>query len=561
MPDNNEVVLVGRAELDQIMKSLKKFRDQADRATKGIGELGKKTNEGLEKTSKKAEDNIKKTGSVLRRLASSLYSDFKALMSLNSLQGALSISNKFKGTVSDSIDLSDSIRKVGNSFGIAQSQFAQFHGKLSKGLGEIGASSKSAARALEGVTGFGLKGEEATADMVKNVIMLASIGREKGNESGVGKAFGGAITSAGANPNDAKVRQAFAGEVSAAITTTGKTATEVLGAMSDIFGKMPNDLRKNVGPKAMAQLAAISTTGGPAATAAISKLLSLDKIHRMPLEAQGFHPFDKKGNLDLKSLMGFIKNVGNRTPGSRTALQTAGFSEEEAEGLVRLGEQSKRSAEVLEQLSGATRDVAKQFDSSKSLMENFDSSFDKVKTQLGSVFAPLTEKVNGALGAASKSNVGAIGVVGGSAIAAAMLGGGGMRGIMGMVGGEAKKKAFEAATGEKVQDVFVVNADQMGGGNNPLTGGGLGGMAGKAGLAGIAGVAGYELGDKVINPLLDKYTQGKNDSGIEGNIIERMFDKMTQMSMRGGKPAVTVHIQTIEKNLRGSDKPSKGAAN
>lgn len=546
----NEVTLTGRAELDQIYKSLKHISEQSERSMKVIGELGKKVNDNLEKTGKNAETRLKKTGQVLRKMADSLYSDFKALMALQALQGAQAIGNKFKSTIADSIELSDSIRKVGQSFGIATKDFTQFHGLMTKGLGDIGASSEAAAKALEGLTGFGIKGQANTADMVKNTIMLASIGREKGNEQGVGTSFGRAITASGKNPNDQNVRKEFAGEASAVIATTGKTATEVLDSMADILEKMPKDFRDKIGPKGVAQLTAMSSVGGANATKAIAKLLSLDKIQRMPLEAQGFKPFDSKGNIDLKNIMKFVDTVGKRAPGTRTSLTTAGLSEEEAEGLARMGEQSGRAADVLDKLAGASRDVGTQFESMKTLAERFDSSFNRVKAMLADFMAPLTEGIAGLLGSAGKSDTGATLVVAASALVATLMAGIAKTGLISIFKSIMGTGA-EAAGGAAAAEGTAAGAAATGGGTLAAVGAGA--------AFGAAALTGVGLGYAATKIPGEQEMATKHFSGFQD--MFEMMDKMTNRRLSGTNNPVEVNIMTKEPNLRQSNKTSKEAAN
>lgn len=559
---SNEVVLVGRAELDQILKSLKKFRDQGEQSQKTIQQLGKKTNETLENSTKKAETKIKQTGALLRRMASSLYSDFKALMSLNSLQGAMKLSSMFSGAVGDAIDLSDTIRRLGTSFGIAQKDFGSFHALMTKGLGEIGASSEEAAKALEGLSGLGLKDQNAILSMTKGAVELASMSGERGNTKQVAGQLGSVLRAQGKDVNDVGSQKALMGEVTAAVKTTGKGASEILGAMDEIFSKMPQDLRKKVGPKFMAQMAAVATTAGPGATQAISKLFSMDKIQRMGLEAQGFHPFDKKGNLDMNSLMKFVKEVGSRGGmGARAGLKTAGLSDEEAEGLVRLAEQTDRVTQTLGTLEGATRDTEQAYKDSRGFVESFKGAISNVTGTLQSIpgVGTAMQKVTDMMSGAASSKAGSFGVVAGGATIAALMAGGGLKGITGLIGGEMKKKAFEEATGEKVQDVFVVNADQIGGNNSPLAAAGGMGMLGKAGMVGAALTGGLAIGEGV-NWADKQMGGGMGDAIVAGfDKLDKWMGGMMSGTDRSGKTN-KVYIETKTPNLRQSDKPSRGGS-
>lgn len=561
----SEVVLVGRAELDQILKSLKKFRDEADRGVKQVGNLGKKTNETLENSTKKAETKIKQTGSTLRRLAGQLYSDFKALMSLNALQGAMKMSSMFQGAVAESVDLSDTIRRLGASFGIAQKDFGNFQSALTKGLGDIGASSEEAARALEGLSGLGIKDKNALINMTKGAVTLGGISGEKGNIKGIAGQLGSVLKSQGANVEDVGAQKRLIGEVTAAVQATGKGASEILGAMDDIFSKMPEELRKKVGPEFMSQMAVVATTAGPGATAALQQYMGAGSIGRKPFEAQGFgNVIGKDGMLNLKELFKFIKAMKGRIGfDTRASLKTAGFSEEAADGLLRIANSSKELERNLDALSSASRDNEEVYRNTRGLVDSFKGSINTVKGSLETLFhaGGVSQKITDFLSSQVGSKGGSAAVVAGGATIAAMLAGGGLRGITGLVGGEMKKKAFEEVTGEKVQDVFVVNFDQMGKGGGP--GGSMESLKKFGAVGGAVGgglAAGAAIGEG-INYIDQQMGGGMSDAIVSG------FDKLDKWM--GGKMSGTnrndqpikVHVETKTPNLRATDKPQRGSAN
>lgn len=545
------------------------MNDEAKGATNTIGTLGKKTQDTLETATKKTESSIKRSGALMRRMASQLYSDFKALMSLESLQAGLKLSNQFKGAVTETVKLSDTVRRLGGSFGIARDSFGKFHGALSRGLGDIGASSEAAANALQGLAGLGVKGEKSAVNLSKGAVTLAGMSGEKGNEQSVARLLGTAIQATGKDINDEKTQKAFIGEVTAAVQATGQQASVILQNMNEIFSKMPDDLRKKTGPQSMAQMAVMASTVGPMATAAIAKYMSMSKIQRMAMEAQGFNIMGKNGSIDIQKLQDFIKNVKGRTGmDARQSLQTAGFSEDEAEGLVRLGERADDVAKNLEKLQGATRDNEEAFHRSMGMLDAFKGSINTVKGRIEQWSGGLTQTITDFLSSQVGHVGGSTAVVAGGATLAAILAGGGLRGIgKGLFGAgmsEAKLKAEEAITGEHIQKVYVTNASDFGGMGAGAAAGGMG-MLGKAGaVLGAAGV-GAAVGEYVVNPLLDKYTQGKNSSGFEGNAVERMFDWMDQkmggrMSGTNRNPVkVQVQVHTTEPNLKAKSKVDRGA--
>lgn len=567
---SNEVQLTGKAELDAIYQALKKIQDHANTAMTDVGNLGKRTEENLEKTTKKTETNIKKTGTVLRRLASQLFSDFKGLLALQSVLGGLKLSNQFAGSVKESIKLSDTVRRLGNSFSIAKKDFGFFQAYMARGLGDIGASSEAASNALEGLAGFGVKGIESATNLTKGAVTLAGIGGEKGNEKGVAAGLATAMQEQGKDVNDVKAQKDLIGEVSAAVTTTGKSATEILGAMNEIFSTMPEELRKTIGPQAMAQMATVAATVGPQATKALQEYMSKTTEQRMAMEAQGFNVF-KGGKLDMKSLQSFIAATKDRGISPRASLQTAGFSEEAAEGLVRLAEKADLVNENLDKLAGASRDNEAAFKESMGMLDAFKGTINTVKGYLEEAFSGVGQKVTDTLGGAVGSPAKSAAVVAGGAVLASVLAGQGLKGLFkfgaNTLKGDLTGKAEEAITGEKVTPVRVTNFEDMHSGAEEAAGaagaGGLGTL-GKVGAVAGAGAVGAAIGAYVVNPLLDKYTQGTNDNGYEGNAVERFFSKLDEWSgggLSGTQANVKVKVETKEPNLRTRTEPGRGSSN
>lgn len=567
----SEVVLVGRAELDAIYQSLKKMQDQASSASDELSTFGKKTQEGLDRQTKHTETSIKKTGSSLRRLANQLYSDFKGLLSLEALQSGMKLSSQFKGAIGESILLGDTIRRIGGSFNVAKQDFGRFQGALSRGLGDIGASSEAAAAALEGLKGMGVNASSAIG-LSKGAVTLAGMSGEKGNEKGIAGLLGRTLQAQGADINDKGAQQKLIGEVTAAVTSTGKQSSEILGAMEQIFSTMDKSLRGKMGPEGMAQMAVMATTVGPAATKALQEYLSKGAIQRLPLEAQGFNIMGENGGIDMKALKTFVDTTRGRIGGDpRASLQSAGFSEEASEGLVRLADQTAQVTENLKKLDSATRDNETAFMQSMGMLDAFKGSINTIKGRIEEWSSGMSQTVTDFFAAQVGDAAGSGAVAVGGATLAAILAGGGLRGIgkqLGSgLGGYAKKEAYESVTGEKVQNVFVVNASEIGGGVGGAAANGLG-MLGKAGAVGAAGGVGALIGSQVINPLLDKFTQTKTSEGFEGNAVEALFfklDKLLGGSASAGvmkaNQQMKVVIETKEPNLRATEKVSRGTSN
>jgi hypothetical protein len=324
------------------------------------------------------------------------------------------------------------------------------------------------------------------------------------------------------------------------------------------------------------------------------------------MSAMGIGNIIKDGKIDteqLKNLKGRAEQLGGGDArlGMKAALLTG--DDKVAEGALRLVNSLAEVEKAQEKIINSTGNLKDTYYESLSLGEAFRANINRIKSVFAKPLAFVQEKVTNALGAASQSDVGATAVVAGGGLLAAILAGGGLRGIGsilskgakggmvgGLVGSVAKGAAAEAITGEKTMPVYVVNAAEIsaGGAMGGLMGGGAGGVGGKigglvskmgplalllgkagliAGGAAAVGYGAYKLGDGLLNPGLDKVSTGKTSEGFEGNIIERLMFKLDKLI--GGESStnfmnnqqVQVRIESKIPNIKATPKPSRGGAN
>ena len=552
-----------RSELGKVVEELGKIRDKAEEVSKSLDEMGTTAGDTIGKKQKETETFFSRLSAVGRRTADALKRDFMAFASIGQLKGALSLANQFGDSIQQTVTLSDTIRKLGTSFGVARKDFSKFQDQLTKGLGDVGMSSDEAAATLKGLVGTGVQGAGAITEYAKASAQLASLGGERGKAGEVAKGLSGVVRAQGGNVNDPAQMQAVARAITKTMQGTGQSATQILGTIQKIFEKMPEEMRKKTTAEALTSYSAAETVAGPGATQALEKYLGMSQVERAGLDAQGFSKvFTAEGGLDIKALKEFSNEMRKRGLDMRGSLQTAGFSPEEAEGLSRLADQSDRVAEAMERVSKASDDYTKETRKAMGLGEAFQSNINKVKGKITGVGSTITQGLSDALASASESTGGAVAVTAGAGVLGALLAGGGLRGLMGKAGGLAKKEAYQAVTGKEVQDVYVVNADEISGGALGKAAGGTGGLLAKGGGVLAAGAAGAALGSEVINPLIDKYTQGSTSEGFEGNAVERLFFKLDQLL--GGETSTQfkqnqeVHVK-LSKELE-KTKNSRGAS-
>lgn len=560
MPD---VTLEVSAKLDNIEQALTKLSNMGEETKRVFTEMSKSFSKTTLDNTKKVQDQAQKTGGIFKRVLQNMKSDMKALIGVEALQSGLKLSNMFKGSITEAASLGDTIRRVGATFGIATQNFASFQEKMMKGLGAIGMSSDVAARALDGLAETPVKGEKNLLEYTKAAGMLAKMGGETGQEGGIAKGMAGVIQAKGGNVNDLQQMNEVAESLRRVQIATGKKSTEALGAMNEMFGKMSADYRKQMGPKQMAILAAGSMAAGPNATKFMEEYMSKSKFQRAFQTATGGTKlFGKEGfNTDaIKKFYDEAKKLGSGD--IRIGLKAMGVeSDEAAEGFQRLAEHLTEVGEAQERAQKATINLEDSYRSSLGTTESFKANIDKLKGFMAKPFAAGQQKLTDLLQHTSKSTLGSAAVVAGGGMLAALLTGGGIRGLgkslLSHGAEEAKIKAREAITGKEVQDVNVVNADEIGGGHGALdaaAGGGLLGTAGKAlGVVG-AGAAGYEAG-KMINDI-----PGVSDAVVEGfNKVAHLFGKGYD-SKTGMPTKHTVKVELNKRELKESKQPTRGAS-
>lgn len=570
-----EVKVAVQSQLDQILAQIKSIDKSVVGLKDSFGKMGDGASEAVEKQTKKTEGFLASLRSVSGRVSDQIRRDFSALVSLESISGALKISEQFKGGVTETIKLSDTIRKLGQSLGIAQGDFSKFQAKMVTGLGEIGLGSDSAANALQGLAGTPVRGQEALMGYAQSSGQLAQISGEKGKEGDIAKGIANVIQAKGGNVNDTKQMGAVAEDLRRVFNQTGKMPSETLRTMQEMFTSMSSDFRKTIGSRGLANLAATAQMAGPNSTKLIEEMLGKNPIARSALNAQGFKGVFSDKGLDVEKFRKASQGVLSRVGGDpRAAAKTLGLSDEAAEGFVRLSESLDRVKAAQDGVNNATGDLNTQQKQTMSLSEAFSASINRVKKTFATPLSAATQGATNMLSSASQSGIGSAAVVAGGGLVAAMLAGGGLRGIgkgLGL-GGMLKAKATEAVTGEKVQDVRVVNADEIGGGSGAAGAlAGAGGMLGKAGkaLGGAgavagAGMAGYELGNQLINPLIENNTQGTTAEGFKGNAVERMIFWLEKIANTENYQKIAkankmmVDLKITQRDLKDSKASSRG---
>lgn len=580
----NEVTLSVRSDLNKITEELGAIGAKSREVSSEIKDTGKTISDGLTQQAKKTTTFLQDVRSIAMRTGDALKEDFKTLVGINAALSAFKLNEMFRGSVKESVALSDSIQKFGTSLGIARGDFASFQTYLTKGLGDIGASSEEAASALEGLRGTGIQGKENIMAYAKTGVQLSSLGGERGKSGDITKLMAEVVRAQG-KPLNAANMDVVARAVTKAMEVSGKSASEVLGTMKETFGGMATERKKTVTASGVSQMSVAESVAGPGATSGLTKFLKAGMLERLPAQMQGFGKiFTKEGGIDIKGLKEFSKEF-KRIPGdARASLKTFGnLTDDEAQGITNLLERTDQLEGALGTLANASDDYADKFQKNMTMTEAFSANLNKVKGLFAGPMTAATQGLTHLLSKTSGSTGGAAAIVGGGALLTAFMAKAGLGTIGKALGmGGLAKGAMGGAIAKQMgaQPVYVVNASEIGGG------GGLGGaggiLSGGGGLlsmlktapilsgvgalgVGAAGAAGYAAGS-AINEI-----PGVSDAIVSG------FEKIAQMFGGGPKSddaimreaqakfaahqTVTHKIELNKTTFKETSKTTRGKAN
>lgn len=568
MSDKNKVTLSARADLAGLLDDLTKLQEKAAAISEEIKQAGKDTGESLDGQVKQTETFFNRMRDIGRRSADQLRRDFKSLLAINALQESLKLSNQFSGSIRETVQLSDAIRKLGATFGLTASQFSSFQSSMTRGLGQIGLSSETAANALNGLAETPVRGEANLIGYARTSGMLASFGGEKGREGDIAKGISRVIQARGGNPNDMGQVDSLAEDLRRVRIGTGKGPAETLKAMEDLFSSMAQDMRQKISSRGLTQLATTAMAAGPGSTKFLEEFLSKSPIQRMALEAQGFKGVFTDKGLDIDKFRSASKDVMGRIGGDpRMAASTLGISEEAAEGFVRLANSLDRVKEAQDRVNAATGNLESSYRESLGLGEAFRANINRIKRVFAEPLSAATQGISGLLGKASESDIGSGAVVAGGGVLAALLAGYGLRGVgKGLGGSILKGSAAEALTGEKTIPVYVTNAHEIGlaGGASSLLGGGkllkgAGALAAGATSLGLAAGVGY-FGGSYVGSQLEKTEFGDKMYDKLSDLLLAFAQSWTRGRQSGPIPETKVKVELNKRELKEAKAPSRGAS-
>lgn len=562
--------------LKTILADLESLRAKAEEVQSSLGEMGDETSKSLKKNTKETETFFGNLRTFGRRVSDQLKRDFKALVSVESLGAGLKISSQFKDSIDETVQLSDAIRKLGPVFGMAEKDFVQFQKTLTQGLGEIGLSSDVAARTLEGLSQTQVRGQENLTGYSVAAGQLASISREQGNEGEIAQSLARVIQARGGDVNDKKQMEALAESLRRIFLTTGQGPTKALQDMEALFANMPQDLRKAITSSGLANLAAAQAVGGPNATKFLEEMLGKSPVARMAFEAQGGKGVFTDQGIDIEKFKQFSQSIIGRVGGDpRLAAQTLGLSEDAAEGFVRLAESLDRVKEAQDKIQRSSGNLNDTYRQSMGLGESFRANINRIKSFFAEPLATITQGATGILGKSSETDIGAGAVVAGGGLLAALLTGGGLRGVgKGLLGTVAKGAVAEEVTGQKTVPVYVTNAAEIGmGGALAGSGSALGTVGKVLGGVGVAAGGAYLAGQGMATIRETTGYSADTELGIAkaigGDMGGAMYENLYNLLVTMNNKLLGTNLQPLQKvkvefntpMLKEAKQPTRGASN
>lgn len=531
-----------RTELNRIVKELEEIASASEKVDKGLKDGAKGVGEGLNQQAKKTERFLTNLQAVGGRVAHQLRQDFKSLAALNFVTGSLKFSEMFRGSVAESFKLSDSIRKLGSILGVAENRFTAFQSKMMRGLGELGISSEAAGGALEGLAQTPVRGEENLIAYTRTASQLASVSRETGRERDIAKGMSEVVTARGGAPNDLAQMRAVANDLLRIRQATGKSATEILTAMKALFSGANQEFQARLRKGGGVTLSTAALLGGEGSTAFLERYLKMSKFERMGAEAQGLgRIIDERGGLNLRAMESTMAEATSRGMGDAAAgLQTFGFSQEEAQGFIRLTNAMKENAQLIEQSRNRLVDLNRTYRESMGLVEAFEASLNRLKGIFSGLLSTISQVGTNLLTQAAGSDVGAAGVVGGAGILSALMAGAGLKGVGAALG-----------------------MSKVAGAGAAVTGAGMAALPFAAGGAALGG--GVLAGKSMAESNMLGFTRSKTSEGFEGDVVDRILfklDKLLSGRMTGASTVQeqrrTIKIELNKAELKPSSPPPRG---
>jgi len=517
-----------RQGLEEIAKSARELSANIEEA------LGKKAPESMEKMEDAAEKGSNRISTFFRNLGKRVKEDLKTAFDLGAVTQGLNMAKNFNEGIKEVFNLEKAFDRLNTRLGLTSSGLLDLKRNLGRAVAGTGQKVEDI---LPGVETASAKGN------IKDPKQLAQIAQYLGQAKAItGEGVEGIsedVVDILKSQHKQITAQSFKETLDAieGTRTAGafKNATDAAGAIKDMA---PFAQKLGLNTRDLGGLAAVASKSGDAGTNILKQIMEKGTSigGQQVLNAALGQSVFQNGKLNVEAL----KKVNTERFGqySQQVLeQTTGLSGANGADLKRFIDSFKEGTEGLAKVTSGADETSKQF---QTATDNLASEFDQFRqgivqsaSELGDALSTAghalihgdMQGVTTGLKDAGKTaweNKGSLLAAGALSVGSAVLAGGGLRSLLGKVGGGLV--AGEAAKAAGVTPVYVVNAAEIGGGGGVIgkigqVAGGGGALAalGTAGLwtggVALAGAGGYAAG-MGINKLL----------GNDGQLGAKLYD-------------------------------------
>lgn len=533
------VSLSVQADLRRVQADIEGLGKRAALVAQQVKRVGDELDKNLQRNTKVTEQHFERLRDLGRRLADQLRGYFASIatqtaQSLESVKKNLGLKQQFIDATKSAVELHDVIRKLGGSLDIANGRLGDFQRNITKAFTEAGFGADAAGRALTGIAGTRVSGEEASQHYALQATKLAQAGGQTGQEGEIAREIANNLRLRGIDQNDLKAVDAVVNSV------RGRNPLDKLQGQNALYGAMEPQNRGQYSPQTMAGFAAVRKEAGPEIDAFLAKM-SQGWLNTLPAKAQGLGKIMGPNGINFDEVLkhpGVFNRLGKDTAASGA---TFGLSPEEAKGAYALYVHAKRARKAQDEARNRGGSLDEDVEETRGLGESAEAVKNRIGGKIQNLVSRPLGTINDLLNKASKSDLGSAAVMGGGFLAAAggALAAGKLASKLGGKGGAgaavssiAKAGMVEQITGQKTMPVYVVNVAEFG-----LLGGGVGGaangaasmtsaagkLANAAKLLGAAGI-GLAAGEGINWLMTDNKTDER--TGVGGNKLARLWADM-----------------------------------
>ena len=470
---NPKKVLAAMQEISTQVKDLAAKMDEA---------LGKSVPQSMNKAEDAAEKGTNKIRGYFQNLSKTIKEDLKSGLDLTKFTAGIKLGKAIDSGVDQVFEMERAFAKLNSRLMLTNKQLADFKSLAVSKIAGNGQNPTDILPGIEVASSFG--GIKNTGQLSQVGDVLSKIRTATGEDSkSLSETIVQNLKNQGIKITGDSFKEMANTLMGARINGNFQTANDAGLAVEQISGDLDPKVLKRLGlnSKNLAGLATIGSTGGAGTNEALAAILAKAQNinEQAPLNsAMGVELF-KNGKFD-PSALSKINPARFGANGDNTLAQITGLDQA---GLVRLAKSMRDGFGSLAKVVNSSDEVSKQFERAS---DNLSFKVDKFKEEakaavsdVGEAFAELAnslldgdakkikESAKG-VGQSVSKNSGKLIEVAGVGIGALALAGGGIRSLLsgaglGLPAGMAEGAAVHSLN-KDIQQVFVVNASEIGGG-------------------------------------------------------------------------------------------------